>query len=189
MARAVLAAVRSLTVQLMVVVAPVVGFASGAEQQTCDPNAAAGVPESAKNEIRSFQQRLESGPFHRELVRRFGKPLSCSMKLDDGNVDLSYAFRGGAQLVARTNPRIEFSEQRLDFQALDAKRVMRLLREAEKDAYRPNGCGIKWNRAEEESGEVAGSREIVYRGDVCNCQAGVFYQKNRVVALVLRSAC
>jgi hypothetical protein len=60
----------------------------------------------------------------------------------------------------------------------------------EKEAFGQAGCGIDWSHVAEESQVThAGSREVVYRGDTCNCQGRMIYDNGIVVGLVLRSAC
>ena len=122
------------------------GLLGAAEPQTCSPPV--DTPAATKTEIQNLHQALKSGPFYGELVRRFGKPLSCTMDLDAGNISISYAFRDSVQLVTRVSRSIESSEQRVDLPRMDTKRAIGLLREAEKAAYRPRGCGIAWNRPE-----------------------------------------
>jgi hypothetical protein len=34
-----------------------------------------------------------------------------------------------------------------------------------------------------------GARQVVYRGNACNCQARLTYKGKYVIAIVLRSAC
>ncbi len=189
MACSVLAAIRLFKMPLVMVAASLAASASGDGQQTCDFRSPAGVPEAAKKEIREYEQGLQQGPFYRELARRFGKPLSCSIEFDGRQANFSYVFAGG-RLTARINPAIEFSEQRLDCPPMETKDALRLLKAAEKDAFTPDGCGIRWNRPKTgSSGEIAGAREMVYRGDTCNCKAQLFYQRNLVVAMILKSAC
>lgn len=65
-----------------------------------------------------------------------------------------------------------------------------LLREAERDLFSPDGCGISWrNPPRKEAGPAAGHYELVYPGDVCNCQGRLTYQSGGLVALGFRSAC
>jgi hypothetical protein len=62
--------------------------------------------------------------------------------------------------------------------------------QAELDTYKPSGCGISWTKGEEDPpADAAGKREVVYRGDTCNCQGRLIYQGDAVAGLVLRSAC
>jgi len=148
------------------------------------------VPASRQKQVREFQQRVEAGPFYKELLRRLGKPKGCDVKLDGENIALSYVFQHNARLDARVDPSIEYSEQQAQFRGLNGKEALALLKESEKDSFGRDGCGIDWDHPEEElPEESSGSRATVFRGSACNCQARVAYQGNSVVALVLSSAC
>jgi hypothetical protein len=188
MACAVLARVRHRAAALVLGVLFVSGFAHGTERR-CPADLSAGAPAERRNNIRAFQQALTSAAFYKELSHR-GRPLSCEMGLDEGIIRLSYAFRGKASLEAQVNLGSESIEIRMQVQSIGVNRAMALLKKAEKDAFGQNGCGIAWDHpAEELPGEKAGSREVVYRGDACNCQARLVYAGKSVVALILRSAC
>ena len=190
MACAILASVRLRTTLLALVVALLAAPARAARQQPCTPKNPADVPSLAEPAIRNLQDGLKAGPFYKELLLQFGKPLSCILEFDDGKIGLTYTFRGRSQLIARTDPRIELSEQRVQIPRMEMTKAIALLKAAEKDAYRPNGCGITWDHpAEESTGGQAGFREAVYRGTTCNCQARVTSRNNYVVSLVLKSAC
>ena len=92
--------------------------------------------------------------------------------------------------MAQTDPRIEFSEQRVNLQGVDEDEAKSLLQAAEAAAFGATGCGLDWeHHITEEPGTFGGSQEVVYRGDACNCQAHVLYDDEEVIGLVLRSAC
>jgi hypothetical protein len=148
-----------------------------------------GVPESRQKQVLEFQQRIEAGPFYRELVRQLGKPDSCNSATDESRIRLSYAFHNNARLDAQIDPSIEFSEQRMTLRSLTEKNAMALLHKGEKDAFGNEGCGIRWDRAKRQPREPAGSKQIVYQGKVCNCQARTLYENDLIVALVLSSTC
>lgn len=190
MACAILTLVRLGTTLLLLVVALLAAPARAAQQQPCTPKNSAGVPSLAEPAIRNLQESLKAGPFYKELLLQFGKPLSCILEFDDGKIGLIYTFRGRVQLMARIDLRIEISEQRMQIPRMEMTKAIALLKAAEKDAYRPNGCGITWDRpAEESTGGQAGFREAVYRGTTCNCQARVTYRNSYAVSLMLKSAC
>jgi len=148
-----------------------------------------GVPASRQKQVLEFQQRVEAGPFYRELVRQLGMPESCESETNEDRIKLSYAFHNNARLEARIDPSIEFSEQRMQLRNLTDKIAVALLQEGEKDAFGKEGCGIKWDRPKRQSGERAGSQEIGYHGDTCNCKARVIYENHSIIALVLTSTC
>jgi hypothetical protein len=182
MARAVLSSALRWAAAL-VLAAVFVAPALGADQTACSS-------ETLDREIQTLQQQMTAGAFYKELLLRFGKPLMCSVDVQNGVTNLTYTFRHGARLIARTNPKIEFSEQRMELVHIDTAKAMALLKQAESDSYRPGGCGISWTSGEKESlAGAVGTREIVYRGDTCNCQARLTYKDNYVVTLVLQSAC
>ena len=188
MACSVLAPVRLWTAAFVLVVAPFAAFASAAEQD-CSAHPGT-VPSSAEPQIRSLQERLRAGPFYRELLLEFGKPLSCNVEFEDGSIGLTYEFRNRAQLTARIDLTIEISEQKMQTPRMKMTKAIALLKAAERDAYRPNGCGIAWDHAADESFSAAdNTHETVYRGTACNCQARVTSRKNYAVSLVLKSAC
>lgn len=140
-----------------------------------------------KQELRALQEQVMAGAFYKDLSSRFGNPLSCLAEVQQEKTTLTYTFPGDAQLIATIAPKIESSEQTIKLVHLETDVAIALLKRAETDAYPPDGCGISWTQGEQES--TAGSREMVYRGDTCNCQARLIYKGAYVVTLVLRSAC
>ena len=67
---------------------------------------------------------------------------------------------------------------------------MALLQRTERWAFGDKGCSIAWKRSPvRETGPTPGSRELVYRGEDCNCQGRVVYSGDVVTGLVFRSAC
>jgi hypothetical protein len=161
----------------------------------CRLDGLAAVPQARQGEVREFERQVKLGPFYKELTRRFGTPEACKTTFDDGNINLSFTYRGDARLNAKMDSRIEFTEQRVQLSGLSAKTWsaktgIALLKLAETNAFGTHGCGIEWKTpAETIAGERAGSREAVYQGDTCNCQARVIYEGGAVVGLVLSSAC
>jgi hypothetical protein len=177
MARAVLSAI-------LFACAILAGPICGAEKFPCSKATAA-----AKANVRELQQHLSGGPFYRAMAARHGKPRSCTVELDGGKTSMLYLFRGGARVSARVDPAVEYSEERADIGRMNSDQAMTLLKEAERYAYRPEGCGMQWTNPEEERSATAGAREVIYRGSTCNCQARLTYTGNYVIALVLRSTC
>lgn len=148
------------------------------------------VPAERQKEAQDLVQRVSAGPFYKELVRRRGTPATCRISADGTNLRLIYAFRGNARLEAKSNPSIEYSQQRVELIGLTKARAMALLKANEKYLWGSKGCGINWLRPDEEQpGNEPGSREVFYRGSSCNCQGRLVYAKNVVVALVSSSAC
>jgi|SRR5450432_1326061 len=189
MACSVLASVRLQATALVLAIAPLAGLASAAQQQDCSPKHPGGLPAIAAPEVRNLQEHLKAGPFYRELLLQFGKPLSCTLEFDDAKIGLTYAFRGRVELMTRIDRKIEISEQRVQIPRMEMTKAIALLKAAERDAYRPDGCGITWGHPEAEPAGPDGFREVVYRGATCNCQARVTSRKHYAVSLVLKSAC
>jgi hypothetical protein len=137
-----------------------------------------------------LRHRVEAGPLYQALEKRLGPPRTCTRSVQAGGLHLTYEFPHNGALVAQIDPRTEFSEQRVNLQGLDEAEAKSLLQAAETSAFGATGCGLNWERpATEEPGTLGGSSEVVYRGDACNCQARVGYDDEKVIGLVLRSAC
>ena len=183
MARAVLGSAPRWAAALVLAAALSATLACGADKTTCSSR-------SLDPAVRTLQQQTAASAFYKELLLRYGKPLRCSVEVQDSRTDLTYTFRHGAQLIARIDPKAEFSEQRMELVQMSTDQAIALLKRAELSSYPPGGCGISWTSPEEEStGDTSGTHETVYRGDTCNCQARLTYKGQYIVVLVLRSAC
>jgi hypothetical protein len=148
------------------------------------------APSELQSAYPPLRHRIEAGPLYQELQKRLGPPRSCARSVQAGGLRLAYEFPRSGALVAQIDPRTEFSEQRANIQGLDEAEAKSLLQSAETSAFGPTGCGLDWERpGTEEPGTYGGSSEVVYRGDACNCQARVVYDDEKVIGLVLRSAC
>jgi len=152
---------------------------------------AASIPADHRQQAVDFLSHSKASPFYKELVRRRGRATGCQLAISGDNLTVTYGFRGGARLEAKANPKIEYSEQRMDLRGLTRSQAMALLKAGEKQAWGAKGCGIRWRHVDEDSpGDQPGSHEVVYRGNNCNCQGRMVYEKKSgLVALVLRSAC
>ena len=157
--------------------------------KSCSAAALARAAGSHRKDVRELDQHVRRGPFYVELVRRFGRPRSCGVHENDAEIRIAYTFRTGADLEARRNAAAEYSEQRLRVEGIDKPLALAILKRAEKDAFGADGCNIGWDHPEEASGDQAGSRQEIYRGDTCNCQGRILYRDQVVVGLVLSSAC
>ena len=147
------------------------------------------IPAESQDEVRQFQKSVESGPLYVEMVRQLGKPGNCKTGIEEENIELSCAYGDQTRLEAHANSKIEFSEQRLQLSGLSKNKALALLKASEKDAFGADGCGVRWNHPVVEAGKKAASREVVYRGSICNCQGRMIYEGVRIVALVWRSTC
>ena len=170
-------------------VAPQASAAVTPETLACSGDLS-GASTALQNQYPSFKQRIETGPLYRTLVLRIGPPYDCQRTSASGALHLSYSFAKGATLTAQIDPRIEFFEQRLDFVAFTEQEAKALLQEEEKHAFGTKGCGIAWQESDAEETPISdGAREVIYRGDVCNCQARILSKGGKVSAMILRSAC
>jgi hypothetical protein len=148
------------------------------------------APSELQSAYPPLRHRIEAGPLYQALAKRLGPPRSCARSVQAGGLRLAYEFPRNGVLVAQIDPRTEFSEQRVNLQGLDDAEAKSLLQAAETNAFGATGCGLNWERSvTEEPGSLGGSSEVVYRGDACNCQARVGYDDEKVIGLVLRSAC
>jgi hypothetical protein len=192
MARPILVAARFFPVGFALLLITVPGHASGVQRQLMECSTAPSTQISAANqkEIHEFQSRIESGAFYKELLRRFRKPKGCEIGVDGAGIRLSYTFGENAHLEARANPGIEFSERNMQVPGISEKNAVSLLKLTERESFPGTGCGIKWDQPSENSSNgQRDSHDVVYRGDVCNCQAHVIHMEHQLVTLVFRSAC
>lgn len=164
--------------------------ARGAAGQGTCPGLLVDAEEVLQQQYGEFKQSLEKGPFYKTMVKRLGLAQTCSAREEEGAIILLYGFEGGASLTAKRVPLIEFSEQRITVSNLDQQEAVDLIRETERDFFSTDGCGIAWQDAPtKEADSTSDTYELVYRGEVCNCQGRLVYQKGALVALVFRSAC
>ena len=133
-----------------------------------------------------FKRSVESSPFAGQLAG----PVSCEARTDEGRIQLKYESAKGGTLEARRDPAIESTEQRLSQNGLSEQAALALLQRTEQWAFGDKGCSIAWkNSPEKEAGAVPDSREVVYRGEECNCQGRLVYRGDVLTALIFRSAC
>jgi hypothetical protein len=133
-----------------------------------------------------FKRTIESSPFARHL----SQPLSCKARVDDGSIRLVYESGKGDKLEAQRERAIEATETRLTSRGLSEDAGLALLQRTEQWAFGEKGCSIAWKKApDKEAGPTPNSRELVYRGDDCNCQGRLVYTGNTLSSLIFRSAC
>ena len=192
MARPVLRTACSGARALVLVLLCFANFAGGllSSAKECLPREGAGLAASRQKQVSDLRQRVAIGPFYQELLRKFGNPKRCDLKVDGDTIMLSFAFRNHARLEARVSPSIEYAEQRADLPGLSSERALTLLKAAAEDSFRDGGCGIDWNKPEVVAGEKpSGAHAVVFRGDSCNCQGRVLYEDSSVVGMVLSHSC
>ena len=133
-----------------------------------------------------FKRSVESSP----LARRLGRAVSCEARADGGAIQLTYESSTGAKLVARRDPAIESTEQRLSEKRMTKKAAVALLQRTERWAFGDKGCSIAWAKPPEGGAAASrGRRELVYRGDDCNCQARLVYTGTTLTDVAFLSAC
>jgi hypothetical protein len=167
----------------------------GCAARGAQPSAAAASCAGASAASADLRGRVEASPLYRYLAGHHG-PLTpaCDGEALDGTqaagAQVDYRAHDGAALVVRSDPRIEYFDARLVTPGMNEATALALLEEEELFAVGPSGCGIVWSApAETTEGGIAGSREVVYRGDACNCQARVTFTGDSVVAAAFRIAC
>jgi hypothetical protein len=156
----------------------------------CAPDAAADAPQAIKEAYATLLKQLIGSPFYHALSSKFGAARSCSPRFDSSSVAVTIEFGPRARLSARVNPSSELSEQRLDNPGFPRARVKMLLRQQAEATYGANACGIDWSRPEiERSSGAHATTDTIYRGDTCNCQARLRYDKSGLSQVLLRSTC
>ena len=158
---------------------------AAAKLRSCPETISESNPELQRT-YAEFKRSIESSP----LVGHLGRTVSCDARADDGAIRLTYESPTGAKLEAHRDQAIEFTEQRLSDNGLSRQAALALLQRTERWAFGDKGCSIAWKkRPALEADTTRGSRELVYRGEACNCQARLVYGGNVVTGLVFRSAC
>jgi len=156
----------------------------------CLAEGTASLPADAQAQVQQLQQTVEAGPFYQKLLQRFGKPETCRAKTEGTSVALSYVFAHDAKLEAKIDSAIEYSEQRVDFNGLDRKAALELLKKGAADAFGDHGCGVEWGKpAEEPVADQPEAHANVYRGSSCNCQARMIFRGKAVAGLMVSSSC
>jgi hypothetical protein len=138
--------------------------------------------------LTELRKGVESGPLYAALAG-IAPVRTCRARQDpSGRSVVDYTFADGGQLHVERDERIEFTLQEARFASprmIDAREI---LMRAERAAFAPDGCGIDWQRADTKEG--GGVREVIHRGDTCNCQARVRTDgRGLVVGLSFRSTC
>jgi hypothetical protein len=140
--------------------------------------------------LASLRRSVETGPFYTISAAKTGV-AACRVSREADAMTLEYTFRDGGWLRVKRQPRIEYTDQEVRFASPLGESAGAVLTRAEQAAFGAQGCGIDWRQPEKRpAGDDPSVTEIVYRGDVCNCQAGVRNDAaGRVAGLAFRSAC
>jgi hypothetical protein len=133
---------------------------------------------------------VEAGPFYALSSAKPGV-ATCRASEEADTIALEYTFRDGGWLRVKRQPSIEYTEQEVRFASPLDENPVAVLTLAEQAAFGAKGCGIDWRQPEKRpAGDSASVTEMIYRGDVCNCQGRVRSDAaGRVTGLVFRSAC
>lgn len=197
MARPVLAPISLLTAALslsLCYAAPARGM-QAAKAASCSSAAFRTAPADRQKQVRDFERATRVAPFFKEMSARFGAPRTCELAVEGTRITLTFTFPGQGRLFSQSDPTAELAEQRMTLPArssprMTEKQAITLLKTAEKASFGPEGCGIDWSGAPESSeGELAETRQAIYRGKACNCQGRLVYRGNLLVELILSSAC
>ena len=141
-----------------------------------------GASEELRRDFDGVKQRIEADPLFQAVVRAHGPARKCTRRGEEGALRLSYQFAKGGAFEASIDPQAE-SERHTATLKLSAREAREVLRQAEHAQFGAQGCGIQWDKPEEEPPET------VFRGDTCNCQARLATLPSGSVRLVLSSAC
>jgi len=162
---------------------------SGIGWMQAQPAAVQAAPEQGAA-VAEFRRTVEAGPLFAALAKRFGQPADAKVQADEDGVVLSYSFRGGAHLEAKSNSAIEHWEQSATLPGLTREGALRLLKTAARAGFGEGGCGLDWAKPEDQPDDGAkGSHAVVFRGDGCNCQARILMRGKAIVGLSLSSSC
>jgi len=136
----------------------------------------------------ALRQSVENGPLY-GLLAQSGQTLSCNIKEESGVITLEYRSTKDAWLRVKRNSSIEYTDQELHA-ASPLSNAIEVLKRTERATF-PGGCNIDWQHGETEpSTEDPTAKEVIYRGDTCNCQARIRTKASGGdVGLILRSAC
>ena len=140
--------------------------------------------------LAALRRSVEAGPLYAAVVTA-SAVVTCRVRHESGSMTLEYQFRDAGWLHVKRDARIEYTEQEANFAAPPAEPPEALLARAEQAAFGVSGCGIDWRQPETPAVEEdSGTKDTVFRGDVCSCQARIRRDGGgRVVGLALRSTC
>jgi hypothetical protein len=162
------------------------GAPEAAVKRSACPATISGADPGLQRTYVQFKRSVESSP----LARRLGRAVSCEARADGGAIQLTYESSTGAKLVAHRDPALESTEQRLSERGMTREAAVALLQRTERWAFGDKGCSIAWTKPPEGGAAVIGGRrDLVYRGDDCNCQARLVYSGNALTEVVFLSAC
>jgi len=118
-------------------------------------------------------------------IRERAKQVACDRAGDASALVLRVTFSDGTEYAYHSLAALEATVQnlRVGSRSLTTKEALDLLKDAEKDAYGPTGCGIRWKTPTQQGDNTE------YSGDVCNCQATLRKKGAAVVELTLSGAC
>lgn len=151
----------------------------------------AGAPLQNADTLLALRRSVETGPLYAAAAAASGVVAACHVRHDSGVTALDYRFGDGATLHVERDARIEYTEQKARLALPLRESAVDILVRAEQAVFGIAGCGIDWRRPETQAADGnPGAIDMVFRGDVCNCQARVRRDAaGRVVGLALRSAC
>ena len=168
------------------------GLALGLLWGACAPAEAAPVVCSAGDAatITSLQQTVEAGVLYQEMVRRFGQPKQCAVKQEGTGTTLTFAFGHHAEMEARIDTAVEYSEQRVMFKGLNDDAALDLLKRAGAKFFGEDGCGVDWGKsADEPNTDKPEEHARVYQGTACNCKGRIEFRGKAVTGVALSTAC
>jgi hypothetical protein len=147
------------------------------------------ISSESKEAAAELRRSVESGPLY-AVAASGGGGATCSVAYDSDVITLEYKFGNGGWLRVKRNSTIEYTDQEARFTSPPVENAIEVLKRVEQAAF-TNGCGIDWQRPETEPvPDDPNSKEEIYRGDLCNCQARIRRDStDHVTGLTMRSAC
>jgi len=169
---------------------PAVSHAAASSQPFDCAVSGTSVSSQDNDAVATLRRTVERGPLYAVSAARIGVK-ACRVNQESAELTLEYTFRDGGSLRVTHQPRIEYTDQEVRFATAFADDPVNVLTLVERAAFGEQGCGIAWRDARTQPAEGdPSSRETIYRGDVCNCQARVrTTPAGRVTGLLFRTAC
>ena len=149
------------------------------------PNCTGAAPEA----IAPLAQAAAESPLNRQLQKTYGSATSCRVRATEGKRTLEIAYPHGGRFEMDTDGRLEYVRQSARFAggktSPDAKTGLANLREYERSAAAPDGCGVDWRPMR----RAAGTGKWEAEGTSCNCKATMELKGGKVRLLAFGLAC
>ncbi|MFM2057065.1 MAG: hypothetical protein RLY71_1450 [Pseudomonadota bacterium] len=153
--------------------------------------AAGALPDDIIGAAAAMHRQILAGRLMRLVTAAATPPMRCRVGLTEGSVlRIDYLASDRPVMTISHDPRIEYTEQTAQVRLDKGTSVLDALGEMEHLMLGTEGCRIDWQHPEHKPATVRGQAALIYRGDVCNCQARVTHDaQGTIVQLGFRSAC